>query len=51
MCQKCEDQTDAPQVKYNFVPLSGLGEIPKDGTCGKLGCISRACKLIRHQQM
>ncbi|KAL5511367.1 STE23_2 [Sanghuangporus vaninii] len=36
---ECEDQADAPQIKYNFVPLSELGEVQKDATCDVIGIV------------
>jgi len=31
---QCNEPTNVPSVKYNFVPLSGLEELPKDSICG-----------------
>ncbi|KAI5119936.1 hypothetical protein M0805_002125 [Coniferiporia weirii] len=36
---ECENQENAPQVKYAFVPLSNLEEIQKDATCDCIGIV------------
>lgn len=36
---QCEDQESAPQISYNFVPLSNLESIEKDGICDVLGIV------------
>jgi replication factor A1 len=32
--RKCLDNTDVPEVKYNFVKLGDLQNVEKDGVCG-----------------
>ncbi|KAH8117078.1 replication factor-a protein [Phellopilus nigrolimitatus] len=36
---ECEDQENAPQVKYNFVQLSDLESVQKDSTCDVIGVV------------
>ena len=37
--RQCEDQSAAPQIKYNFIELGNLGEQEKDATVDVLGII------------
>ncbi|KAF8476944.1 hypothetical protein BDZ91DRAFT_687929 [Kalaharituber pfeilii] len=37
--EKCEDQNDVPQLKFNFVPLAELSNIQKDGMVDVIGIL------------
>ncbi|KAJ2934896.1 hypothetical protein H1R20_g2147, partial [Candolleomyces eurysporus] len=37
--EECHDTTNLPVMKFNFVPLSGLNDTPKDSTCDVIGVV------------
>ncbi|KAH7923565.1 replication factor-a protein [Leucogyrophana mollusca] len=37
--EEVTDVSELPQIKYNFVPLSGLEELQKDSTCDVIGIV------------
>ncbi|KAJ8507485.1 hypothetical protein ONZ45_g10141 [Pleurotus djamor] len=43
--EECHETTNLPTIKYNFVPLSGLEELPKDSTCDVIAIVKEAGPL------
>jgi len=43
--EECTDQSDVPEIKYNFVKLDELINKPKDTTCDVIGIISEVGEL------
>ncbi|EJU02510.1 hypothetical protein DACRYDRAFT_78925 [Dacryopinax primogenitus] len=43
--EPCLDAGDVPEVKYQFVTLEGLQEVPKDATCDVIGVVTEVGEL------
>ncbi|KAF9013959.1 hypothetical protein BDQ17DRAFT_1341811 [Cyathus striatus] len=43
--EECHETTNVPMIKYNFVPLSQLGELAKDSICDVIGVVKEASPL------
>ncbi|KZO95312.1 replication factor-a protein [Calocera viscosa TUFC12733] len=43
--EPCLDASDVPEVKYQFVTLEGLQDIPKDATCDVIGVVTEVGEL------
>ncbi|KAG6917933.1 hypothetical protein DXG01_000370 [Tephrocybe rancida] len=42
--EECHETTNLPMIKYHFVPLSGLEELPKDSTCDVIAIVKEIPK-------
>ncbi|KAJ8483106.1 hypothetical protein ONZ51_g4913 [Trametes cubensis] len=43
--EECPDASDVPTVKFNFVTIAGLQEIPKDAVCDVIGVVKEVGEL------
>ncbi|KAI8989731.1 replication factor-a protein [Trametes punicea] len=43
--EECPDAADVPAVKFNFVTIAGLQEIPKDAVCDVIGVVKEVGEL------
>ncbi|CDO73580.1 hypothetical protein BN946_scf185014.g50 [Trametes cinnabarina] len=43
--EECTDATDVPTVKFNFVDIAGLQELPKDAICDVIGIVKEVGEL------
>ncbi|KZT62474.1 replication factor-a protein [Calocera cornea HHB12733] len=43
--EPCLDASDVPEVKYQFVTLEGLQDLPKDATCDVIGVVTEVGEL------
>ncbi|KAF9469219.1 hypothetical protein BDZ94DRAFT_1207242 [Collybia nuda] len=51
--EECLETANVPMIKYNFVALSGLEDIPKDSTCDIIGIVKEASdvtEIVSKQQ-
>ncbi|KAG5354081.1 hypothetical protein C0989_009779 [Termitomyces sp. Mn162] len=43
--EECLDTINLPVIKYNFVPLGGLEDLPKDSTCDVIAIVKEVAPL------
>ncbi|GLB34780.1 putative as part of the replication protein A (RPA RP-A), a single-stranded DNA-binding heterotrimeric complex, may play an essential role in DNA replication, recombination and repair [Lyophyllum shimeji] len=43
--EECHEATNLPMIKYHFVPLSGLEDLPKDSTCDVIAIVKEVAPL------
>ncbi|KAI0780628.1 replication factor-a protein [Trametes elegans] len=43
--EECPDASDVPDVKFNFVTIEGLQEIPKDAICDVIGIVKEVSDM------
>ncbi|KAF8077769.1 hypothetical protein FPV67DRAFT_1775138 [Lyophyllum atratum] len=51
--EECHEATNLPMIKYHFVPLSGLEDLPKDSTCDVIAIVKDVApvtEIISKQQ-